>query len=435
MSKLKRGLRLASLATQLAGQEFSQKFFGQSETLTRINQAKRMTSALSELKGAAMKAGQLLSLDVGDLLPDEAREILSQLQGQARSLPIAELSDQFKDLPTGQGLRSFSEITQTAIAAASIGQVHQAMWQNQKLAVKVQYPGIRDAIDTDLRLLRSMADSFLKISGKEFSVEGTFAELRTVLEQETDFLQEAKKLERYGALLSTDRNYIVPKPIWDLTSPTVLTMTWVNGIPIRDWIKSSPSLQARNWVAHLLLQLFCYEFARFGFVQTDPNFANFLIQTDIDQEKPKLVCLDFGATLDYPIDFRKKYAELLKVLQTGSVTEIFNNAVSFGLLDPREPRETQIAFKELIRVSLEPFDSDKQPFDFQDKDFEKRTKEISLRFSRLLQFSPPPRQILFLHRKLGGVFNLVKSMRVSIDLRPYWEIMTTISVVESGNSL
>jgi aarF domain-containing kinase len=134
--------------------------------------------------------------------------------------------------------------------------------------------------------------------------------------------------------------------------------------------------------------------------------------------------VDFGATLEYTREFRNGYAGLLRDLRHENADHIFKSAVKFGLLDPRESEEARQAFKTMIEVSLEPFDSRRQPFDFTNRDFEKRTRDANIAFSRTLVYSPPPRQLLFLHRKLGGIFNLVKKMKVNLDLRSYWELMT-----------
>lgn len=407
------------MTSKLVTQELGRKILGQTELSARIAQAQTLTKNLSELKGAAMKAGQLLSLDAGDFLPPEALEILSGLQAEAKSLPLAELHPQFSSLAEARGLKDFEVLDQTAVAAASIGQVHKGRLNGQDVAVKIQYPGIRDAIDSDLNTLQKIVGSFLKFAGKKFSIDSTFAELKSVLKQETDFSAEAQKLIRYGHYLKDYPEYKIPTPILDYTSTSILTMSWMPGIPIRTWIKNKPSQASRERMANMVLNLFCLEFADWGFVQTDPNFANFLVTED-----EKLVCLDFGATIEYDRVFRKNYGELLTIFRNGSTSEIFEKAVEFGLLDPRENREVQIAFKDLIKTSLEPFDPSKQPFEFRDSDFQKRTVDVNIRFNRILEFSPPPRQILFLHRKLGGVFNLVKTMDVRIDLMPYWKKMT-----------
>ena len=412
-----RSLKLVGMASQLAAKEVTEKFLKGSEFQARIEQAKIMTDALAELKGAAMKAGQLLSLEAGELLPKEATDILSKLQASAEPHSFEEMkSILHRDL--GKNIEDLKYLTEEPIAAASIGQVHKAKLHGDPVAVKIQYPGIRESIDTDLKILRRVGESIATVSGKNVSLKQLFRELKEVLEKETDYLHEAKNMQEYGDKLKSNSNYIAPAPYTDYCTQNVLVMSWVDGISIREWIQKNQSQDERDRMAHLILDLFCLEFSKWGLVQTDPNFANFLVSPD-----NKLVCLDFGATLPYSLEYRQGYAEVLQSFSSGLTDEVFKSAVKFDLLSPKEPREVQIAFKEMIQVALEPFNPSKQPFDFQNKDFEKRTKEVNLRFSRLLKYSSPPQKILFLHRKLGGIFNLVKLMGIKMNLMPYWDIM------------
>ncbi len=407
-----------SLGTQLAAQEVSKRVLGKPELQSRIQQAQALTKTLSELKGAAMKAGQLLSLEAGEFIPPEVAEILSKLQAQAQPLPFEQIQDVLRqELPESwQDLQNFSHLP---LGAASIGQVHKAVLHGRDVAVKVQYPGVDQAVTSDLKILRKAADGFLKMSGKKFSLESTFNELKHVLERETNYTLELQNLTRYGEHLKGQAGYRVPEPFPAYCSKKVLTMSWEEGAPIREWIKTKPAFSARENMANKILNLFCMELLDWGLVQTDPNFANYKVHGE------NLVCLDFGATLEYSPEFRHQYGQLLLGLATGSTDQLFQLAVQANLLDPRESREAQIAFKNLMQVSLEPFNPRKQPFIFSDRDFERRTRQANLQFASLLKYSPPPRHLLFLHRKLGGVFNLVKFMDVRLDLRPYWDRMTS----------
>lgn len=414
-----RSAKLLGLSGRLALKSFSGLLSSRSKSDTRIAQAQMLMESLSELKGAAMKAGQLLSLDSSDLLPPQAIEILSKLQNQAEPHDFSEIEVTLKR-ELADKLSQLKDISQKPIAAASIGQVHTAFLNCEKLAIKVQYDGIAKSIDSDLKILRRLAESFLSITGKSIPLEETFKELKNVLEEEVDYENEMTNLIKYNEFMKATPGYVVPKAYPDFTTKQVLTMSFVEGIGFQEWLDGKPSLQERELMAHSILKLFCLEFIDWGFVQTDPNFANYLIQND----PLKLVCLDFGATLAYPMEFRAGYARLLERLKSSSTHEIFAAAMDFDLLSEKEDRETQIAFKEMIQIALEPFRSDKQPFNFQDQDFAKRTAAANIRFSQRLKHSAPPHKILFLHRKLGGVFNMVKRLEVRIDLLPYWHEMT-----------
>ena len=419
-----RSMNLLSMATKLAAREMGEKFSQTDpaqKVSAKIEQARIVVDHLSHLKGAAMKAGQMLSLDTSDFLPPEAIQILSKLQAQAQPVEAQPL---IQVLRTELGEVRFSEIQQfneVPLASASIGQVHTAMIKGQKVAIKIQYPGVAESIDSDLAILKTVAQTFLSFSGKQINLVETFAEIKDVLKKETDYLHEAQNLKDYNAtVIQGLKNYKMPAPLDDYTSARVLTMTFEEGTPLRDWMTKDSSTAARTQIAKLVLDLYCREFAETGLVQTDPNFGNFLVSQSADQnslaephpENLTLVLLDFGATIRYSREFRRGYAQLLKDLASDDAEVIFQSAVRFGLLDPREPTETRLAFKKMIQVSLEPFSPNLQPFKFTDPDFEKRTREANFAFTKALVYSPPPRQLLFLHRKLGGVFNLVKRLGV-----------------------
>lgn len=418
-SGIARSAKLLGMSGRLAWQSLAGRLTARAQSSTRAQQAQVLVDALSELKGAAMKAGQLLSLDTSDLLPAEAMTILARLQSSAEPISY-KLIDAILREELGAKFNLLYDISEAPLAAASIGQVHRARFGSNELAIKIQYPGVAESIDADLSVLKKVAKAFLTLSGKEIPMDQTFLELRRVLVQEVNYLAERQNLQRYREAAKTHSDYVVPQDFPELCTERVLTMSYEKSQSIIQWLKQNPTTGQRSAMAQRILLLFCLEFVEWGFVQTDPNFANYHVRDQTDQ----LVCLDFGATLEYDKIFRQGYADLLLRLSHGNATDVFEAAVQFGLLSEKENRETQIAFKEMIQVSLEPFNSKKQPFDFSNKDFEKRTREVNYRFSRQLRYSAPPHKILFLHRKLGGVFNLVKRLDVQLDLLPYWDWMT-----------
>lgn len=425
-----RSFNLLSMATQLAGRELSKKVGKQDsaqQTTTKVEQAKILVEHLSRLKGAAMKAGQMLSLDTSDFLPPEAVEILSQLQAQAEPVDTSVV---LRVVKTELGEVLFSRLqafSEKAIASASIGQVHTATLNGQKVVIKIQYPGVAESIDSDIAILKGLSQTFVSFAGKKIELTDTFVEVKDVLKKETDYLNEANNIKKYSELLKANSNYVLPQPIDDYCTSKVLTMTFTDGQPLRDWMLSNPSYEKRVRVAELVLELYCLEFAQNGFVQTDPNFGNFLVRDEsANPNDLKLILLDFGATIEYSQEFRNGYAQLLSKLSSNDANIVFKSAVEFGLLDPRESDEVKKTFINMIQVSLEPFDNQKQPFEFTEPSFEKRTRQANIDFTKSLVYSPPPRQLLFLHRKLGGIFNLVKRLEVSLDLRPYWKKMTNL---------
>lgn len=419
-----RSLSLLSMAAKVGSKELLNRAVSKipsEQAKVRVEQALIIAEHLSQLKGAAMKAGQLLSLDASDFLPEEAIEILSKLQSDAKPYDTEILKKVLIKELGNEKFKHLENFSKSPAGVASIGQVHKASLQGKDVAVKIQYPKIAESINSDLLVLKKVAQSFVTLSGKNIPLNDIFDEFKSVLINETNYEMERKSQEAYKMHLNAHPGYVIPSSFEDYSTKKVLTMSWEEGLSVKDYLLLSPPLEERKKLAHLILDLFCLEFVEWGLVQTDPNFANFKIRRNPAQ----LVCLDFGAAIEYPMEFRKSYGQLLKSFRDSDLHGCFKVAVDFGLLSEKESPEAQKAFYDMISVSLEPFHPDKQPFKFTDPTFEKRTRQANIKFSQSLKYSPPPRSILFLHRKLGGIFNLVKKMGVDLDLTPYWVKMTS----------
>ena len=388
-----------------------------SEIRTRIEQAKVMAESLGRLKGAFMKAGQLLSIDASDMLPPEAQEVMAKLQGAAEPVDFAVIRGVIEE-ELGDRLARIEELDPVPAASASIGQVHRGKVDGVSVAIKVQYPGIAASIDSDMAILEKVVGTFSGMARRHIDLSPTFEELRTLLHLEADYVRERSYLDRFRALAAADPRFFVPRSFAELSTERVLTMEWAAGESLQGWIKSQPSAERRTTFGSTVLDLYCLEFFVWGVVQTDPNFGNFLVRSD-----DTIVLLDFGASVEYDDAFRVQYTNLLRVVGRGDPNEIVAATISFGLIDDRESDESKQLFVDLLVNSVEPFSPTKQPFVFRDEEYATRTRDAGQRFVRSLRYSPPPRQILFLHRKLGGIFQLLKRLDVSLDLRPYWEKM------------
>jgi aarF domain-containing kinase len=423
---LSRSATLFGMAARVAAKEVATRVFEKSaETKlgARLSQAKEVVDALGKLKGAAMKAGQILSIEGRDFFPPEVIQILSKLQDQGESIEFDTIQKILKKELGDEKLKQLKNLSLDPVASASIGQVHSAeiemQGKKQKVAVKVQFPGVASAIDSDIAVLSKLARSMMTITGKRVDLTDLMKEVKSVLKAEVDYIREAQNLRRYRDYLKGEDFYVVPAVYPEFSTKRVLTLEWMDGMRFQDWIDSKPPLKQREQIAVSILNLYFKEFFEWGFVQTDPNLANFLVQTD----PLKLVVLDFGATISYSKEFRRDYRRVLQGLQSGDPETIFKEAVEFGLLDPRESDDVKAVYKEMMEVSFEPFRPELQPFQFSDVDYSKRTRDVVTRFTRAVKYSAPPKKIIFLHRKLGGVFNILKALDVRIDLVPYWQRM------------
>jgi aarF domain-containing kinase len=423
-----RSIELARLAARVGIREFRS-----GDLKSRIEQAVLIANSLSRLKGAAMKAGQLLSLDLNNYFPPEAIQILSQLQNQATAQPFDQMQGIVKKQLGASNFKKLSEISNSPIGIASIGQVHRARYNDQDIVLKVQYPGVADSIDSDLKILKILASSFCQMTGRKMNLDPLFQEFRNVLSQEVDYLSEAKLQTEYSARIEKIRSdtgfhFHVPRVIDELSTAHVLAMTFEQGSTLKTWIGSNPSQVKRDAMAHAILDLYFHEFFDWGLVQTDPNWANFLVR-DIG-DKLELILLDFGATRRYSQDFIRDYILLLHLSANGDSEALKEHAIQFGLLDKRESKEAFFAFQQVLATATKPFFTAKagqQKFDFSDPQHAINSANAAKDLAELLVFSPPPYGLAFLHRKLGGVYSVLKSLEVKLDISGYWEKMSNYS--------
>ncbi|RYZ07425.1 MAG: AarF/ABC1/UbiB kinase family protein [Myxococcales bacterium] len=390
-----------------------------SELTARVEQARLMVESLGRLKGALMKAGQLLSIDASDILPPEAMAVLASLQGGAEPVELESLRVVLVEELGENWEQAFDRFDHEAAASASIGQVHRAVYRGAPVAVKVQYPGVRESIDSDLGVLEKLGSGWAAVSRRDIDLSGVFEELRALLHREADYRHEVASQLEFERLLTGDARFVVPRSVQELSTTRVHTMSWEQGEALGAWLQRADARADRSWLAKALLDLYCSEFFRWGLVQTDPNFGNFLVR----EPERQLVLLDFGATLEFDEAFRRSYVQLLRAVGEGDDARIAEEGVAFGLIDARESADTRALFARFLKTAVEPFDASLQPFAFKDAGYAERTSQVSRQFIRSLRFSPPPRRLLFLHRKLGGIFQLLKRLDVQLDLRPYWEQM------------
>ncbi|PSU78491.1 ABC1 kinase family protein [Photobacterium phosphoreum] len=416
--RLSRLAKLGSLATRVASgmvaEGAKQLATGHrpkaSELILTPANVKRVADQLADLRGAAMKVGQLLSMDGGDLLPPPLTELLSRLQANAKPMPISQLNSSLEQQWGCDWQQQFSQFSFYPIAAASIGQVHKATTQDgRQLALKIQYPGINKSIDSDVNNVTTL----LNISGlipKQLDISELLNEAKKQLHAEADYLLEAQYVKQYRQLLATDTRYLLPDIADDLTTKQILAMTFVGGIDI-DKLVDKPQT-VRDHVIELAFSLMFREVFEFRLVQTDPNFANY--RYDIDSKQ--LVLLDFGATRVYPLSISEGYRQLMTGAVIDDQPRMLAALKQIGFFSqPIEPQAQQ----SLLALCLQACEPLKYQgvYDFGQSDMVRRIRDAGSQLSMKQGYwHTPPADAIFLHRKLGGLYLLAAKLKARVDV-------------------
>ena len=412
-------MRLGGMATGVAGnmlmagaQQLAQgKRPKLSDLLLTPANALKITQQLSQMRGAAMKVGQLISMDAGDLLPPEMAAVLARLRSDAHAMPERQVRAVLTANWGAQWQQRFESFSFTPVAAASIGQVHRAVTRDgRNMAVKIQYPGVRKSISSDVNNVASL----LRLSGllpKTLDIAPLLLEAKRQLREEANYEAEGAHLLRFSKLLADAPEFVVPVLHSDFTTKNVLAMSFVEGVPVESMLDAPQS--ERDRMLRMLVGLLFRELFEFGLMQTDPNFATYRY----DPESQQLVLLDFGATRSFTPTLGSAYKDLMGAFMAGDRDAMTQAAIAIGYFDEKTLLKHQIAVLDMFEMALEPLRLD-GAFDFGDSDMAKRLREAGMALGLDRDFwHIPPIDTLFLHRKLGGLYLLAARLKARVNVR------------------
>lgn len=373
--------------------------------------AARVADRLSHLRGAAMKLGQMISLDSGDMLPPELSDIMARLRERAHHMPPAQLQ-RVLAAEWGRDWRTrFARFDATPLAAASIGQVHRATTRDGRdLAIKIQYPGVRQSIDADVDNVATL----LRVSGllpRELDIAPLLAEAKLQLHEEADYVREGAQMEAYRRLLADRPAFVVPALEPAFTTANVLAMTYVAGRPIET--VETAGQDERDRVTALIFELVLDELFRFGLMQTDPNYANYRYQPDTG----RIVLLDFGATRAVAPETADAYRTLLVAGLAGDRDAARTAALDAGFLGQAVVARHRAPIDRMIDVIFTAT-ARPGPFDFADRGFLGVVREEAMAMAAdRATWHIPPTDTLFVQRKISGMALLAARLRAHVDIR------------------
>lgn len=368
VSKVQRAAKFISTGAKVGGnyvKHYAKKIVNPSLDKEELHQnnASDIYNSLSELKGSALKVAQMMSMDK-NLLPRAYQDKFTMAQYSAPPLSYPLVVKTFQKYFGKTPEQLFDTFTRSAVNAASIGQVHQATKNGQTLAVKIQYPGVADSVSSDLKLVRPFALRLLNMNEKE--LDHYMEEVEERLVEETDYHLEVERSREISEACSHIPNLRFPKYYDEWSSERIITMDWISGKHIKEWMETNPSQTIKNQVGQALWDFYHHQVHNLKQVHADPHPGNFIIEPD-----GTLGIIDFGCVKVIPEDFYQGYFALIKkelVMKEEELNQVF---YSLDFISDKDTEEEKTyfkgVFKEMISLLGKPFHVDR--FDFADDSY------------------------------------------------------------------
>lgn len=371
------------------------------------------------LKGGPLKLVQMLSMEK-NILPEAYVDKFSLAQFSVPPLSEALVLKTFRKSFGKYPSELFDYFESKSINAASIGQVHRAGTKGKKLAVKIQYPGISDSIKSDLALVKPIAMKMFNMKGENSDIY--FKEVEKKLLEETDYLLELNQSKEITKACKHIPNIIFPKYYKYLSSKQIITMDWMDGVHLSEFVKTNTNPEISNKIAQTLWDFYMYQIHKLNKVHADPHPGNFLVSKD-----NKLIALDFGCVKKIPGDFYASYFELYDKPMLENPKLLNKKFYELGLLRKDDTKKeieffTSI-FKEMFLFFTAPFNQ--VTFDFSDENFIQRTAAISEKYMKNSELKSMngnrgSKHLIYLHRSILGLYNLMFILKAShIEIRNF----------------
>ena len=340
--RTRRALKVGTLTTQVGGsyllnalkRPFQSEDRQKQETLdTHLRNALLIVERSKELKGAFMKLLQMLSMR-HDLFPPEVLEIFSVTQSQVPPMPYAMIRRQVEKELGKPPEKLFASFEQEAFAAASLGQVHRAtLHSGETVAVKIQYPGVDETVGQDLKNVKALLQTFTVIGRdvlrQKIDSDELYRELEERLGEELDYEHEARNLELFRKMFADDDEVVIPSCHTDLTSRRVITLSFVEGYPLSEFLLPHVDQDLKDWVAIKYFRVLWRQIFEFGTLHTDPHPGNFRMTPD-----GRLCVLDFGAVAHLPDGLPLAMGTLLRLAQSGDADTVLEGLRTEGFVRP-----------------------------------------------------------------------------------------------------
>jgi len=421
--KLERAGKLVSTGVKIGGNYI--KYMG--DKITNPEQAKEnfdqnnaadIYDGLKSLKGSALKVAQMLSMEK-NLLPSAYVDKFSLAQFSVPPLSGPLVRKTFKQYLGNYPEEIFDTFTAESVNAASIGQVHKAINNGKKLAVKIQYPGVANSISSDLTLVKPVATRLFNLRGKDS--EKYFEEVEGKLIEETNYTLELEQSKEITEACSMIPNLKFPNYYPEFSCDKILTMDWMEGIHLSEYTARNNDPEQMQQVGQTLWDFYMYQMHVLKRVHADPHPGNFLVD-----KSGALVAIDFGCIKEVPEDFYVPYFELAQKEAIDDRDFFIDKITTLEILRPDDSAEDSAyitdLFHELLGVLTFPFHND--TFDFSDESFWSKVAQMSERLSqdeqiRKLNGNRGSRHFLYINRTFFGLYNLLHDLKADIVVNNY----------------
>ena len=414
-TKVERSAKFVKTGFQIGGnyvKHYSKKLFNPDLSREELNEdnATDIYNSLSQLKGSALKIAQMLSMDK-NILPKAYVNKFTQSQYNAPPLSgpliIKTFTKSFGKSPE----KIFDSFNLNSVQAASIGQVHEAVLEGKKLAIKVQYPGVGDSISSDLKLVKPFAFRLLGMSEKELNIY--IREVEERLLEETDYELEVRRSIKFSKACSKLKNVVFPTYYPKLSSKKIITMDWIAGLHLKEFLATNPSQKLKNTIGQALWDFYNFQQHELRAVHADPHPGNFLITPD-----EKLAVIDFGCIKELPEDF---YNPFFSLIVPGLMDDKPATIKAFRELEMIQPKDDkkQIefyhnAYKEMISLFALPYTS--KTFDFSKPEFFQQLYAYGEKIAKMPEFKQPRgvKHFIYVNRTNFGLYTLLNELNATV---------------------
>ncbi|KYQ58965.1 Chaperone activity of bc1 complex-like, mitochondrial [Trachymyrmex zeteki] len=377
--------------------------------LTKAN-AERIVSTLCKVRGAALKIGQILSIQDNSIISPELQKVFERVRQSADFMPAWQVEKVLANELGHNWRNKLAFFEEKPFAAASIGQVHHGTLLNkQDVAIKIQYPGVAMGIQSDIENLIGIMKVWNMFPEGMF-IDNVVEVAKRELAWEVDYIREAECTKKYRELIMPYPEYYVPIVIDDFCTKQVFTTEMIEGIPVDKCIDMDITI--KEHISELVMRLSLKELFEFRYMQTDPNWSNFFYNLDTKQ----LILLDFGACRTYDKMFMDKYIEVINAASEGNRNKVLQLSQEMKFLTGYESKIMEDAHVDAVMILGQVFDNNHEYYDFGGQDVIKRIQALvpTIINHRLC---PPPEEIYSLHRKLSGIFLLCAKLGTKIKCR------------------